>query len=160
MISNFDAAARLMTRLEFGRLKLRQRIDLFFIDYDLIPILVQENYLTSMEKRNPIGGVSQYDSGYLLRMCEAAQAIGESDILSKQIRSHQEWGLLNNFGFLSSVYPCEKVSNNIGYPGFPAWLGKNSSTKKIKRMLRQLKVNMENQGIIGTTRFAVKFDYA
>ena len=28
----------------------RQKIDLFFIDYDLIPLLIQENYLSSIRK--------------------------------------------------------------------------------------------------------------
>lgn len=49
MISNFDAAQRL---LDHGKKSLninyplfRQKIDLFFIDYEFIPLIIQENYL-------------------------------------------------------------------------------------------------------------------
>ena len=47
MINNFDAAHRL---LDHGRCDLnikypsfRQKMDLFFIDYDMIPLLIQES---------------------------------------------------------------------------------------------------------------------
>jgi replication factor C subunit 1 len=51
MINNFEAANKL---LNHGTISLnrkyptfRQKMDLFFIDYDFIPLLVQESYLNS-----------------------------------------------------------------------------------------------------------------
>ena len=46
-------------------------MDLFFIDYDLIPLLVQENYLNSMGDRREM-----YD---LNAMADAAEFISLSD---------------------------------------------------------------------------------
>ena len=50
LLSNFDAATRLLNRFEFSKLSLRKKTDLFFIDYDLIPLLFAENYLSAMKK--------------------------------------------------------------------------------------------------------------
>lgn len=49
------------------------------------------------------------------------------DMLDKDIRKKQEWGLMPAYGFMSCVYPTQKISDTCGYPQFPAWLGKNSS---------------------------------
>lgn len=52
MLNNFDAAARLLnlgdakTANEYRQF--RQKLDLFFIDHDFVPMLVQENYLNAM----------------------------------------------------------------------------------------------------------------
>lgn len=55
MINNFDAAHRMLNHgaknLNINYPTFRQKMDLFFIDYDLIPLLVQESYLTSMGDR-------------------------------------------------------------------------------------------------------------
>lgn len=50
MLSNFDAAARLLNRSISDKLTLKDKIELFFMDYDLIPLLIQENYLSVMNK--------------------------------------------------------------------------------------------------------------
>lgn len=42
-------------------------------------------------------------------MAKAADSIAESDIVDKSIRTGNNWGLLPSKGFLSCVYPCEKV---------------------------------------------------
>lgn len=50
-------------------------MDLFFIDYDLIPLLVQENYLTSMGDRRDLESLN--------RMAEAADFISLGDSISR-----------------------------------------------------------------------------
>ena len=47
--SNFDAANKFLNR-GASSLTYRKKIENFFIDYDLIPLLFQENYLNSMKK--------------------------------------------------------------------------------------------------------------
>ena len=51
MINNFDAAHRLLNcgekPLDAVYPTFRQKLDLFFIDYEFIPLLVQEAYLNS-----------------------------------------------------------------------------------------------------------------
>ena len=52
MINNFDAAQRLMNLGDYQMMNkystFRDKQDLFFIDYDLVPTIIQENYLSSM----------------------------------------------------------------------------------------------------------------
>ena len=79
MISNFDAAHRL---LDHGKNSLndkypsfRQKIDLFFIDYDLIPLLVQENYLTAMGDRKTMDDIE--------KLADAADYISMGDAVSR-----------------------------------------------------------------------------
>ena len=47
MISNFDAAKKLFQNNSY-----RNRLDLFFIDHEFIPLLIQENYLNAFQDRN------------------------------------------------------------------------------------------------------------
>lgn len=50
MITNFDAAHRLLNHgsksLDIAYPSFGKKLDLFFIDYDLIPLLMHENYLS------------------------------------------------------------------------------------------------------------------
>jgi replication factor C subunit 1 len=78
MINNFEAAYRL---LNAGRNNLndkyptfKDKLDLFFIDYDWVPLLIQEGYLGSMEKRNSDEDIET--------MATAAEFISEGDVFS------------------------------------------------------------------------------
>jgi hypothetical protein len=78
MISNFDAAMRL---LNHGKNSLndnfplfRQKLDLFFIDSDLIPLLIQESYLNSMGDRKTLDDIE--------RMANASDFISLGDSVS------------------------------------------------------------------------------
>jgi len=145
MLNNFEAARRLMT----GRdLSIRDKIDLFFIDYDLIPLLAQENYLSS---------VPQASVEDLEKMAKASDLIATGDILNRKIRQHGDWGLMPNFAFMSSIYPCEVIRPNVAFPKFPEWLGKNSSTRKKQRELKEIRI-MTSPEITGN-RMSVLFDY-
>ena len=79
MINNFDAAHRL---LDHGKNSLndkyplfRQKVDLFFIDYDLIPLLIQESYLNSMGDRKTLDDIE--------RMADASDFISLGDSVSR-----------------------------------------------------------------------------
>lgn len=149
MISNFDAATKLMKRDELKNLSLRDRKNLFFIDYSLIPLLFQENYLNSIHKT---------DTNTLENLVKATNSIAEGEIMSKSIRTNQEWKLLDAFGFKSTIYPGELLCQGIGFAQFPEWFGKNSTTRKIYREVREL--SMALMGSITGTRNAVQHDYA
>ena len=51
MINNFDAAFRLLNIKDHqsrgSYTSFREKMDLFFIDYEFVPLLVQENYLNA-----------------------------------------------------------------------------------------------------------------
>ena len=87
MINNFDAAHRLLNSGEGGlNIKyptFRDKLDLFFIDYDWVPLLVQEGYLNSMQNRgkNP----TEQD---IEDMANAAEFISMGDTLNVQLRTN------------------------------------------------------------------------
>ena len=60
-------------------------------------------------------------------------------MLDKNIRQKQEFGLMPSYGFMTCVYTAEKISDSVGFPQFPSWLGKNSSERKNKRLVKELK---------------------
>jgi replication factor C subunit 1 len=78
MISNFDAAQRLLNHgkhnLNLNYPEFRQKMDLFFIDYDMIPILMQESYLNSMGDRRDMQSIEA--------MASAADYISMGDQVS------------------------------------------------------------------------------
>ena len=49
------------------------------------------------------------------------------DMLDRNIRKQQEWGLLPSYGYMTCVYTTQKMTESSGYPQFPSWLGKNSA---------------------------------
>lgn len=95
-------------------------MDCFFIDSDFVPIMVHENYLTSMKK----GKLTPQD---FKKLVKANDAFVLADLIDTRVRKQQDWGLMPAFGFMSSVYPSQMVAEGLGYPAFPSWLGKFSS---------------------------------
>ena len=61
MINNFEAAYRLLNNgqvpLDKKYPKFHQKLDLFFIDNDWVPLLVQESYLNSMGQRDSMDDI-------------------------------------------------------------------------------------------------------
>ena len=112
----------------------QKRNELFFIDYDLTPLLIQQNYLRCVEK--------VMDPRALPAMMKAAEFIAFGDVISRAIRVDSQWGLLPEYGTISTVAPAFACNNVLGYPEFPAWLGKQSSQGKNTRLFRELRSMM------------------
>ena len=131
MISNFDAATKLLNCINSKRMKFNELLDLFFIDYDLIPLLLYENYLSCF----------YYDSKreQLEQLSFEADQISASDLLDKRIRLKQDWSLLPDKGILGCVSVSHFTKGSIGFPKFPELMGKMMTLKKTKRELRELK---------------------
>ena len=95
MINEYDAASKL---LNLGDSKVashyktyRQKVDLFFIDFDFVPMLVQENYLNAMQAgmdKRAGGRDAKADLRDLERMAEAADLISTGDTANILIRQH------------------------------------------------------------------------
>jgi len=45
-------------------------------------------------------------------------------------------------GFASSIAPTSILRGSLFYPRFPEWMGKNSTQRKSKRLLKELKLVM------------------
>ena len=112
MINNFDAATKLLNRSEFSKLSIKDRISLFFIDYDMIPMIFQENYISSMYK-------GECTANELENLALASECIAESDIVSCSMRKINEWSLITNYAFTSTIYPGQLVSQIVPFAKFP-----------------------------------------
>lgn len=131
MTNNFEAASKL---LNSSGSKLKDRQDLFFIDYELIPLLVHENYLL---------GFSDSPRS-LTAMAQAADSIALGDVIGCKIRKDAEWSLLQNYGQASSIEPGMLTEYSVEYPKFPEYLGKFSTQRKNTRLLSELRMSIKS----------------
>lgn len=135
MLTPFDACRKLLTTSDGARLSFKDRMDMFFIDHSLAPLLVQENYLKSVEKK-PV------DAGLLARCAFSADLMTLGDIMSNRIRGEQEWNLLPDMGVVSSVYPAMATNGFVGFPSFPQFLGKYSTMSRTRRLNAELQTHL------------------
>ncbi|XP_074678460.1 replication factor C subunit 1 isoform X3 [Strix aluco] len=123
---------------EASRMSLIDKSDLFFHDYSLAPLFVQENYVHV--KPAAAGGNLKK---HLVLLSRTADSICDGDIVDKQIRSKQNWSLLPTQAIYASVLPGELMRGHMSqFPVFPSWLGKFSSTGKHDRVIQELAMHM------------------
>ncbi|GJQ09946.1 hypothetical protein GpartN1_g1737.t1 [Galdieria partita] len=110
-----------------------RRSDNYFMDPDLMPLMVAENYIISREATN------------LEKLCEASSSIAEGDIFNDLIRREQAWNLMPVQALFSGIYPGQLLEGPFGdMIHFPSWLGKNSTRSKNKRLVMELQMRMSN----------------
>uniref|UniRef100_A0A7S1XFP5 Replication factor C subunit 1 n=1 Tax=Compsopogon caeruleus TaxID=31354 RepID=A0A7S1XFP5_9RHOD len=124
---------------------LSDRMDDFFMDADLNPLFVQENYIQCR-------GVTD-----LARLARAADSISEGDLASNLVRAHQRWDLMPVQALLSCLVPGSISGFFAARPNFPAWLGKNSSTRKNIRLVREL--DMRGKLSLSGNMSSIRLDY-
>ncbi|CAK9807284.1 Replication factor C subunit 1 [Anthophora plagiata] len=124
--------------------------DLFFHDYNIAPLFVQENYLL-VSPRVPKNKV-------LERIAESANSLALGDIVEKSIRSNNNWSLLPVQACYSSVIPGTLMSGHIGGQiNFPAWLGRNSKASKFDRLIQEITVHARLA--TGASKESINLDY-
>lgn len=129
----WDVIRKVFSKQEHRAMSIHDKISLFFQDYSLGPLFVQENYL----KWTPedAGGNKQK---ILDRVKASAEAIADGDLVENLLRRSMNWSLLPLQAIYSSYIPGEFMAGNNGGVEFPAWLGKNSNKNKRSRLLQQL----------------------
>ncbi|XP_068561564.1 replication factor C subunit 1 isoform X2 [Cebidichthys violaceus] len=138
---------------ETSHMSLIDKSDLFFHDYSLAPLFVQENYLHVRPKA--AGGDLK---SHLMLLSKTADSISDGDLVDRQIRSRQNWSLLPTQAIYASVLPGELMKGYMSqFPTFPSWLGKYSSTNKHSRIVQELASHMGLKTLC--SRQAVNLDY-
>lgn len=138
---------------ETAHMSLMDKSDLFFHDYSLAPLFVQENYVQVRPKA--AGGNMK---AHLVLLSKTADSISDGDLVDRQIRSRQNWSLLPTQAIYASVLPGELMRGYMShFPTFPSWLGKNSSTGKHSRVVQELTSHMGLKTL--SSRQAVNLDY-
>lgn len=116
----FEVAAELFQRRSIG-----DKINLYFEDYSLMPLFVQENYIKCAFKS-------------LKDLVLSADSISFSDLLDARIHgSEQEWSLMPYHAFFSTVYPLNQKTLQKRLD-FPMFLGQNSKMGKNARLLKAI----------------------
>ncbi|MEE6462241.1 hypothetical protein FKM82_001531 [Ascaphus truei] len=135
----FDVARKVFTSgEETAHMSLIDKSDLFFHDYSLAPLFVQENYI---HVKPAAAGKDM--KKHLLLLSKTADSICDGDLVDRQIRSRQTWSLLPTQAIYSSVLPGELMRGYMSqFPNFPSWLGKYSSTGKHDRITQELTMHM------------------
>ncbi|XP_024907546.1 replication factor C subunit 1 isoform X2 [Pteropus alecto] len=135
----FDVARKVFaTGEETAHMSLVDKSDLFFHDYSIAPLFVQENYLHV----KPVAAGGDMKK-HLMLLSRAADSICDGDLVDRQIRSRQNWSLLPTQAIYASVLPGELMRGYMTqFPSFPSWLGKHSSTGKHDRIIQDLALHM------------------
>lgn len=146
----WDVVRMVFSAEEHKNMSIHDKSDLFFHDYSIAPLFVQENYLTVTPQ------VSK--NKVLERVAECAESLAIGDIVDKSIRSNNAWSLLPVQACYSSVIPGTVMSGRIsGQINFPAWLGRNSKAGKFNRMMQEITVHMRLT--TGASKEAINLDY-
>lgn len=76
MTNPFDSARKLLNR---NGMTIRERLDCFFVDSNLMPLMIQENYLSSVQK----GKLKRSD---FHKIVLANKSFTLADVIDKNIR--------------------------------------------------------------------------
>ncbi|CAK5046339.1 unnamed protein product [Meloidogyne enterolobii] len=132
LMNIFEAARQILS----ADTSLMSKSDLFFNDYSILPLFVQENYPNVRNSK-----MNNLD--HLQAIRRASDTIAFGDILAKQIRTGGDWSLLREQAMFSCALPALFMDGYMtAQISFPAWLGKNSNLQKRQRLLRQLALHM------------------
>ena len=101
-IGPWDVCKLVFSKEDHKTMSIFDKSDLYFFDYNLAGLFVQENYLQS--KPVAAGG----DKKKLMELVsQAADSMSQGDLVEKGIRSGMSWGLLPTAAVFCSVLPGE-----------------------------------------------------
>lgn len=123
---------------ETAGMTINDKSDLYFHDYNIAPLFVQENYIHVIPFAAK-GNVGRH----LSLLARAADSLCDGDRVDRCIRENQSWSLLPSAAMYASVIPGEYMRGSLPQMvSFPSWLGKNSTTGKTDRILQELRTHM------------------
>eukprot|EP00746_Dinoflagellata_sp_MGD_P073209 gnl/MRDRNA2_/MRDRNA2_29725_c0_seq1.p1 gnl/MRDRNA2_/MRDRNA2_29725_c0~~gnl/MRDRNA2_/MRDRNA2_29725_c0_seq1.p1 ORF type:complete len:918 (-),score=219.65 gnl/MRDRNA2_/MRDRNA2_29725_c0_seq1:27-2780(-) len=137
MLTPFDACKKVLNSSEGSKMSLMDRCDMFFLDYSLVPLLVQENYLKAVETKKT-------DPAIMQRVAFSAELFVSSDQLSNSMREANDWSLLPDMAITSCVYPAYITNGFLSFPQFPSFLGKYSTRQKTTRLSQELHAHLRS----------------
>ncbi|XP_076646066.1 germ line transcription factor 1 isoform X2 [Halictus rubicundus] len=146
----WDVVKQVFSAEEHKSMNIHDKSDLFFHDYNIAPLFVQENYLSVA----PHGPKDQL----LEKVAKSSESLALGDIVEKSIRSNGSWSLLPMQACYSSVIPGTIMSGHVaGQINFPAWLGRNSKAGKFDRLMQEITVH--TRLATGASKEAIILDY-
>jgi len=153
MLGPFDVIWPMFSAAHVANSSLNDRSDLFFVDYSMVPMIVQENYIQYTPSKAEGLPKKKADLAALDAVSKAADALCLGDIVNNYLRgSNQVWSLLPYQAIWSAVEPGSHMrcgpkggpkeqgwhQNSIR---FPSILGKMSNFNKRQRILREIQTH-------------------
>ncbi len=128
---------------------LNDRADNYFADSDLVPLFVQENYVSSMAAASSLSALA-----------DAAESIAEGDICNNIIRGQQRWDLMPTAAILTSIRPGTACAGGLTeQPRFPSFFGNLSKGTKFRRIVQELEMKIKAGGTSSGSVRAFRLDY-
>ncbi|XP_011182495.1 replication factor C subunit 1 [Zeugodacus cucurbitae] len=147
----WEVVRKVFSAEEHKHMTLNDKCDLFFQDYSMGPLFVQQNYL----QVSPVGSKSDIP----FKVASTADALSLGDLVDKRIRSNSAWSLLPTQAIFSSVLPGEYMSGHFtGQINFPGWLGKYSRSNKRSRLAQEIHDHTRLR--TSASRQSIRLDYA
>ncbi|KAI8352966.1 replication factor RFC1 C terminal domain-containing protein [Mortierella sp. GBAus27b] len=147
-LNPFQIAEQLLVETNYRGLSLPDKFDLYFNDYQLSPLMIQENYIR-MNPTTARGDPSGLEAIEL--MSKAADSLSDSDLVDTMIHGAQHWSLMQVHAAFSCVRPSFFVHGSMrpgsgsGYGPmmqFPGYLGQYSKSSKYNRLMKDLQIRM------------------
>ncbi|KAG0307441.1 hypothetical protein BGZ97_000403 [Linnemannia gamsii] len=148
-LNPFQIAEQLLVNTNYRSLSFADKFDTYFNDYQLAPLMIQENYV----RMNPTESGGSPDSLETMElMSKAADSLSDADLVDTMIHgSAQHWSLMNTHAAFSCVRPAFFVHGNMR-PGsggnygpmmqFPSYLGQYSKAAKYSRLVKEVQIKM------------------
>jgi len=138
MLSPFDVCERLLS--QDATATLQSRMDMLHVDTELMPLMIQENYLRPFDRTiNSFGE----DTGLndLSTCAYAAELISFADTF----RYHTDWSLQGSYLEVGGLYPAVLAARAGPQKRafFPTWLQKRSTTLKGQRLAQELSIRLK-----------------
>ena len=106
----WDVCKKVFNKEDHKTMSFFDKSDLYFHDYSLAGLFVQENYLQAKP------AAANRDKKKLMQLVsKAADSMAEGDLVEKEIRSNRNWGLLPIAAVFCSVLPGEFMSGQSFY---------------------------------------------
>ncbi|XP_050464112.1 replication factor C subunit 1 isoform X1 [Cataglyphis hispanica] len=147
----FDVVKMAFNAEEQKKMNLNDKIDLYFHDYNIVPLFVEENYLSVRLSQMTL--LQRLD-----KIARAADNISQGDLVEKMMRSNMMWSLLPLHACFSFVIPTSEMSGSLDtLVRFPSWFGRNSKTTRFNRLMQEL--TMHTRLATGASKDALNMDY-
>jgi replication factor C subunit 1 len=118
--------------------------DLVFVDYHLIPLMVQEAYVHA--------GQDDMEA-----IADAAEDLSRGDIMTRKVYHTQDWGLIPH-ALAQPIMAVKRVPGRTPFQIFPQVLGKMSKQRKQVRQMSE--VGRRVAGTSGAGGSVLRLDYA
>ncbi|XP_032689501.1 replication factor C subunit 1 isoform X2 [Odontomachus brunneus] len=147
----FDVAKKVFNAAEQRDMNLNDKIGLYFHDYNIAPLFVQENYpAVKLSQASPLQRLE--------RIARTADSISQGDLIEKVMRSSMMWSLLPLHACFSFVIPGSEMSGSLdAMVRFPSWFGRNSKATRFNRLMQELTTH--TRLATGANKDALNLDY-